>query len=132
MSARIACVFLSLSVTLLFGCTVAPHRTVTTKVIARRPAVCTDCGRIEKIDTVRGVAAGTRRKVVLSGVVGGVLTGPSKPAASADAGTGQWVTRLGVRMDDGRHLLINQNVISPNLRVGSRVRLVSGRVVLLR
>lgn len=81
---------------------------------------------------MQGEAAGTRRKVVLSGVVGNVLTGPTKSPASPHAGPGQWVTRLGVRMDDGRHLLINQNVVSPNLRVGSRVRLVSGRVVLLR
>ena len=127
---RVLC--LLLGVTLLSACMTAQHRTATTPTISLRPAACAGCGRIEKIDTVQGVAAGTRRKVVLSGVVGGVLTGPTKPRASANADPGQWVTRLGVRMDDGRHLLINQNVISPNLRIGSRVRLVSGRVVLLR
>jgi hypothetical protein len=35
-------------------------------------------------------------------------------------------------MDDGRHLVITQNTVSANLRIGSLVRIADGRVVLLR
>ena len=41
-------------------------------------------------------------------------------------------TKLTLRMDDGRRLVVNQNLISSQLRVGSVVRYTGGRVVFLR
>lgn len=92
---------------------------------------CADCGRVEKLETLQVPVQRTapRTGAVLGGVVGGVLTAPAK--ASTGPAT-QSVTQVLVRMDDGRRVAIRQNVISPNLRVGSRVRVGGGRVVLLR
>lgn len=98
----------------------------------RAVAKCPDCGRIEKIEIVQGVRATARGGVVLGGVVGGVVSAPDKAAPPKPAGVTVTTYRLTVRMDDGRRLKIHQNVISPNLRVGSVVRVENGRVMLLR
>lgn len=92
---------------------------------------CPDCGRVEKIESLQVPVQRTapRTGAVLGGVVGGVLTAPAKSNAGPAM---QSVTRVSVRLDDGRRLAIRQNVVSPNLRVGSRVRVSGGRVVLLR
>lgn len=91
---------------------------------------CTICGRVEKIDLVTSTAA-PKERAVLGGVVGGVLTRPaSTPGAAAGAGTRSY--RLTIRLDGGRQLLVTQRVISPNLKVGSRVRVEGSRVLLLR
>lgn len=69
---------------------------------------------------------------VLGGVVGGVV---SKPAAAAPAGRRgvQVLTfKLGVRMDDGRKLILHQAELASGLRTGSRVRVTGGRVLPLR
>ena len=96
--------------------------------VTARP--CTTCGHVGKIDVITSTAAPTER-AVLGGVVGGVLT---KPAASAGAkpGPGTRSYRLTIRLDGGRQLLVTQKVISPNLRIGSRVRVEGTRVMLLR
>ncbi|MCX7041943.1 MAG: hypothetical protein NT117_04515 [Gammaproteobacteria bacterium] len=76
-------------------------------------------------------AAAPKDKAVLGGVVGGVLTRPAaSPAGSAGGTTRSY--RLTIRLDAGRQLLVTQKVISPNLKVGSRVRVEGSRVVLLR
>lgn len=91
---------------------------------------CTSCGRVEKIDIVTSTAA-AKDKAVLGGVVGGVLTRPAtSPGATTGAGMRSY--RLTIRLDGGRQLLVTQKVISPNLKVGSRVRVEGSRVVLLR
>lgn len=96
--------------------------------VAARP--CTTCGRIEKIDVITSTAAPTER-AVLGGVVGGVLTRPaSTPGSKPGAGTRSY--RLTIRLDGGRQLLVTQKVISPNLKIGSRVRVEGTRVMLLR
>jgi len=95
---------------------------------AARP--CTSCGRVEKIDVVTSTVA-TKDKAVLGGVVGGVLTRPAT-TPGAKAGTGTRSYRLTIRLDGGRQLLVTQKVISPNLKVGSRVRVEGSRVMLLR
>lgn len=91
---------------------------------------CTSCGRVEKIDVVTSTVA-AKDKAVLGGVVGGVLTRPAT-APGATAGTGTRSYRLTIRLDGGRQLLVTQKVISPNLKVGSRVRVEGSRVMLLR
>lgn len=94
------------------------------------PRPCTSCGRVERIDVVTSAAA-PKDKAVLGGVVGGVLTRPAaSPAGSAGGTTRSY--RLTIRLDAGRQLLVTQKVISPNLKVGSRVRVEGSRVVLLR
>lgn len=91
---------------------------------------CTSCGRVEKIDVVTSSSA-PKDKAVLGGVVGNVLTRPaSAPGAPAGGGTRSY--RLTIRLDGGRQLLVTQKLISPNLKVGSRVRVEGSRVVLLR
>jgi outer membrane lipoprotein SlyB len=98
-----------------------------------RAAACQSCGRIEKIEIVQSVRPATRTGgAVLGGVVGGVLTDTHKGTSTSTAGTTQKSFRLFVRMDDGRHLILSQAVISPNLKVGSPVRLDRGRVMLMR
>ena len=99
----------------------------------RPPARCADCGRIQKIEVVHGVRATAQGGAVLGGVVGGVVSNPNKTAKPANGGgTTQISYRLTLRMDDGRRLLVHQNLISPNMRVGSIIRYVKGRVYLWR
>ena len=95
---------------------------------AARP--CRTCGHVEKIDVITSTAVPTER-AVLGGVVGGVLTKPAGPAG-AKPGPGTRSYRLTIRLDGGRQLLVTQKVISPNLRIGSRVRVEGTRVMLLR
>lgn len=96
--------------------------------VAARP--CTTCGRIEKIDVITSAAAPAER-AVLGGVVGGVLTRPAT-TPGAKPGTGTRSYRLTIRLDGGRQLLVTQKTVSPNLKVGSRVRVEGTRVMLLR
>lgn len=85
---------------------------------------------MEKLDVVMSTAA-PKDKSVLGGVVGGVLTGPATtPGATAGSATKSY--RLTIRLEGGRQLLVTQKVISPNLKVGSRVRIEGSRVLLLR
>ena len=124
----------------LSGCASQPQvpGTVPEDLISRpapapAPAVmkpCTTCGRIEKIDIITSTSAPVER-AVLGGVVGGVLT---KPATSpgTPAGAGARSYRLTIRLDGGRQLLVTQKIISPNLKIGSRVRVEGTRVMLLR
>jgi hypothetical protein len=135
----------------LSSCATAPEpvRIATPAPVAVAPHVptaCPVCGRVERVEIIQGVRATERGGVVLGGVVGGVLSNPSsnpssnpaKPAATsarpaaATARTSPPTYRLTLRMADGRHLVIHQNLISPNLHVGSLVRVDNGRVLLLR
>lgn len=76
-------------------------------------------------------AAAPKDRAVLGGVVGGVLTRPaSNPGGAAGGSTKSY--RLTIRLDGGRQLLVTQKLISPNLKVGSRVRVEGSRVLLLR
>jgi hypothetical protein len=91
---------------------------------------CTSCGRVEKIEVITSAAA-PKDRAVLGGVVGGVLTRPATiPGGTNGSGTKSY--RLTIRLDGGRQLLVTQKAISPNLKVGSRVRIEGSRVVLLR
>ena len=104
----------------------------TVTVAPRTAASCLECGRVEKIEVVQGVRTATRGGAVLGGVVGGVLTGPGKETSPRAGNPMQKSYRLTIRMDNGRRMMINQKIISANLRAGSTVRLNNGRVVLLR
>lgn len=117
----------------LSSCASAPMRTPVVVTPEPRPAPsCLDCGRIERIEVKQVARPSAKRGAVLSGVVGDVLTKPASAAAAPAVAATQPTYRLSVRMDDGRHLVLIQNVISPNLRVGSVVRVNNGRVVLMR
>lgn len=125
----------------LAACTSVPETRPTPVVVAKpspvtaaRPlARCPDCGKVQKIEVVHGVRATAQGGAVLGGVVGGVVSSPNKTAKPANgAGTTQTSYRLTLRMDDGRRLLVHQNLISPNMRVGSIIRYVKGRVYMLR
>jgi outer membrane lipoprotein SlyB len=116
------------------GVSSAPAPIATVPAPVRVAPSCQDCGRVERIESVQVPAAARRTArsgAVLGGIVGGVITGPAKPASTA-APVMQRVSQIAVRMDDGRRLVLRQNVISPDLRPGSRVRVTGGRVVLLR
>ena len=94
------------------------------------PSVCSTCGKVERIETLSTPA---RKPVgpMQGGVLGSVLSKP--PASSATAGTTPTRSfRISLRLDDGRRVAIYQSSISPNLKVGSRVRVEKGRVILLR
>ena len=65
------------------------------------------------------------------GVLGGVLSKPA-PASTAQAAAPTRSFRISLKLDDGRRVAIYQSSISPNLKVGSRVRVEKGRVILLR
>ena len=124
---------LALLTLVLSSCATAPTRAPVVITPEPRPAPsCLDCGRIERIEVKQVARPAAKRGAVLSGVVGGVLTKPASAAATPAVAAKQPVYRLSVRMDDGRHLVLIQNVISPNLRVGSLVRVSNGRVVLMR
>jgi outer membrane lipoprotein SlyB len=81
---------------------------------------------------VQGVRATAQGGAVLSGIVGGVVSSPEKTATPGAVAQPKPAYRLTVHMDDGRRQVFTQNVISPNLRIGSPVRINDGRVVLLR
>lgn len=124
--------FIALLSLALSSCMSLPEPGPAVTVAPRAAASCLNCGRVEKIEAVQGVRATARGGAVLGGVVGGVLTDPGKAASPSAGNATQKTYRLTVRMDDGRRMVINQNVISANLRVGSVVRVSNGRVVLLR
>lgn len=67
---------------------------------------------------------------VLGGVVGGVVSKPTAPAGKR--GVQVLTFKLGVRMDDGRRLILHQSELASGLRTGSRVRVTGGRVLPLR
>ncbi len=114
------------------------------------PTRCYDCGRVERIEVAYGARDNTGTGAVLGGIVGGVLgnqvgKGDGRKAATvagvvggAVAGNAIEKNRSGqiynitVRMDDGRRLVLSQNTISDDLRNGSPVRVINGRVVPLR
>jgi outer membrane lipoprotein SlyB len=94
------------------------------------PSACTTCGQVERIETLTSPA---RKPVgpMQGGILGGVLSKPAAASTSAaPAPTRSF--RISLRLDDGRRVAIYQASISPNLKVGSRVRVEKGRVILLR
>jgi outer membrane lipoprotein SlyB len=93
-------------------------------------SACLNCGRVERIESIPVATTATNRGAVLGGVVGGVLSKPSAPGAAAPTTSRNY--RVGLRMDDGRRLVLTQKVVSAHLKVGSRVRLDGTRIVLLR
>ncbi len=146
MSTRFAS--LTLACLVLGGCAVAPHsRVVSTPEPASRPTprpqpapghvACADCGRIERIERVSAIRATASGGAVLGGIVGGVVSAPQRSAAATAPNAGspshaaqpQQAYRIALRMDDGRHMVVHQNLIADGVAVGSRVRLVQGRLV---
>lgn len=130
---------LSLSLVLLGGFLAAcntgpgPRTSVTTIPEAAAPPVvqaCATCGQVERIETITTPA----RKAVgpmQGGVLGGVLSKPaSTPATTSTPAKRSF--RISLKLEDGRRVSIYQASISPNLKVGSRVRVDNGRVILLR
>jgi outer membrane lipoprotein SlyB len=112
-----------------------------------RPA-CADCGRVERVEVVTGIRATATGGAVLGGVVGGVVSTPKRVATPASptraaipgiapanaastppARPAQRAWRVHLRMDDGRKLVVHQNLLSREIVAGSRVRLVQGRLV---
>ena len=127
---------LALSVFLfLSACSMAPPRQASNPpsvpVAPPRPVVvCHDCGRIERVDMVSNVRATSSGHAVLGGVVGGVASGQAaQPAPAARPGVQVLTFRIGVRMDDGRRLVLHQADLSPGLRAGSRIRVQNSRVL---
>jgi hypothetical protein len=112
----------------------APARIVPrTPTTPARPA-CMDCGRVERIESVAAIRATSTGGAVLGGVVGGVVSAPAPSARAPIAASGavrppQRAWRVKLRMDDGRLLVVHQNLIATGLVVGARVRLVQGRLV---
>jgi hypothetical protein len=94
------------------------------------PGACATCGQVERIETLTSPA---RKPVgpMQGGVLGGVLSKPA-PASAPTAGAPTRSFRISLKLDDGRRVAIYQASISPNLKVGSRVRVEKGRVILLR
>ncbi len=92
---------------------------------------CASCGVVERIESLSTPA---RSKPVATPMQGGVLgTVLSKPApASAQPSAPTRSFRISLKLDDGRRVAIYQTSISPNLKVGSHVRVEKGRVILLR
>ena len=132
MNYRLAC--LAAASLAVASCTTVSHPVPRQPAAApTRPVVtCHDCGRIERVEVVRAVQATQRGGAVLGGLVGGVVSGESKTKPAAAANRPQATYRLTVRMEDGRRLVIHQNVIPANLRAGARVNLGNGRVTLIR
>lgn len=108
-----------------------------------RPA-CAECGRVLRIEVIAAIRATASGGAVLGGVVGGVVSAPARPVTRAPATSGRGVVgtaaaaparppqrawRVHLRMDDGRTLVIHQNLLSREIVAGSRVRLVQGRLV---
>lgn len=114
----------------LVACSSQPQRPPAQVLVPATPA-CANCGRVERLEVVPVTAnAPGARGAVLGGVVGGVLSKPAAPGAAPTVVSRSY--RIGVRMDDGRRLVLTQKVISAHLKVGSRVRLDGTRIVLLR
>jgi hypothetical protein len=133
MKLRFACLAV-LSLALSSCSTVAPSRPAPV-VVTPAPRVaprCPDCGRVERIEIIHGVRATAKGGAVLGGIVGGVLSEPAKNAEPAKTTGAQTSYRITLRMDDGRRLVVHQNLIAPKLRVGSFIRFTNGRVMLLR
>ena len=130
---------LALSVFLfLSACSMAPPRQASSPpsvpVAPPRPVVvCHECGRIERVDMVSNVRATPSGHAVLGGLVGGVASGQAaQPAPAARPGVQVLTFRIGVRMDDGRKLILHQSELASGLRSGSRVRVSGGKVLPLR
>ena len=122
----------------LSACSMAPHREVRTSppqpaAPARPVVVCHDCGRIEKVEMVSNVRATSTGRPVLGGVVGGVVSGssgkPATPSSASKPGVQVLTFRIGVRMDDGRRLVLHQPQLASGLRAGSRIRVQNNRVL---
>jgi outer membrane lipoprotein SlyB len=113
----------------LAACETRPQRP-TPQADGPGQAVCTNCGRVERIEIVPVTTSATDRGAVLGGVVGGVLSKPAAPGTAPPTTAKNY--RIGLRMDDGRRLVLTQKVISAHLKIGSRVRLDGSRIVLLR
>lgn len=104
-----------------------------------KPPACADCARVERIEKVTAIRATPTGRAVLGGVVGGVVSASAsaRPAPATPAAAGspakpkppQAAWRIGLRMDDGRRLVVHQNLLAAGIAVGSRVRLVQGRIV---
>ncbi len=84
---------------------------------------CIDCGVVQDLRTVTATTQNTApKKPVLSGIVGGVV---SKPSASKPT------TRyeILIQMLNGKKVVVTQTVLSPGLRIGSKVRVSQGRIL---
>lgn len=109
----------------LAACTSSPKRIETeqsaTPAAPTQPR-CIDCGVVENIQSVTRSETSPAKKPALSGIVGGVV---SKPAASKP------VTRyeILIRMLSGKKVLVTQIILSPGLRIGSKVRVSQGRIL---
>jgi len=123
--------FLSLG---LAACASSPTSRVENAPPAETPAPqvgCPDCGRVVRIEVTQITTQSRNTGAVLGGVVGGVVGGTTTGGTNAKP-TAKPSYRIAVLMDDGRHLVLVQGVISPNLHEGSKVRVDHGRVILLR
>ena len=133
MGMRFACMA-SLAL-ILSACASAPGQRlapVAPQVIAPLPGLqCQDCGRVERVETLKGMRASATGGAVLGGVVGGVLSGRNQ-AKSPPPGPVTSTSRITVLMASGRRLVIHQDTIPANLRPGSVVRFSNGKVLLLR
>jgi hypothetical protein len=131
-----------LVVALLSACAAVPQTRVVSEPVPVAPApppravapphpACADCGRVTRIEVVAAVRATASGGAVLGGVVGGVVSAPKGTGAAANAApkAAQRAWRVHLRMDDGRNLVVHQNLLSPSIATGSRVRLVQGRLV---
>ena len=131
------CFVLALIGVALGACTTTATRTAPAITLPARPApvpaVCTTCGRIERIDLAPAASASNPRGAVLGGVVGGVLARPAPPpsAGAAAPANGERRYRVVVLLDSGRRLILTQS-LAAGMKVGARVRVDRSRAVLLR
>lgn len=112
-------------------------------------ARCQDCGRVERIEEVRGERTTSGGGAVLGGIVGGVLgnqvgSGSGRRAATVAGAVGGAVAGnaieretnaaysydLFILMDDGRRIVVNQRELG-GIRTGSHV-IVRGNRASLR
>ncbi len=115
---------------------------------------CYDCGVIERIDKVYGARSNSGTGAVLGGIVGAVigreLAGDHTSSRNKNAGTAAGAVAgavaghamenkaneetwdISIRMDDGRRIIINRNLLGNHVRVGAYVRVEGNRILVLR
>ena len=134
--------------------TAPPPRVYSGQAYPSAPARCYDCGVVERIEEVYGARENSRTGAVLGGVIGAVvgreLAGDETSSRNKNAGTAAGAVAgaiagnaienranektwdITVRMDDGRRVVINRNLLGNGIRVGAYVRVEGNRLIPLR
>lgn len=119
-----------------------------------QPVRCYDCGVIVRIDKVYGARSNTGTGAVLGGIIGAVVgrevAGDRTSSRNKNRGTvagavvgaaaghaienkaNEETWDIHVRLDDGRRVVVNRNLLGDGIRVGVYVRLDGNRIIPLR